>query len=190
MYNCREPEILQKKDALTMVKYLRTVFFVMGLVTFVFQGMGGAAYYKWKDAEGSLHFTDDLTTVPPAFRDRARIQNLPDESINVTPAPAPAPASDTSTDTSSQPVDKYAECQKRVKKEKERWTRQLEENQDKLVELNRMIHRAVTSRKKNEFQRERIAVKERIAQAEKALRDTLPPMENECEAIRYWQGGE
>ncbi len=171
-----------------MIKRPRIVFFVMVLVTFVSYGISGAAFYKWKDAEGNIHFTDDLTRVPPAFRDRARVQNLPEEALNVTPAPPPAAASPSGD--SSQPVDQYAACQKRVKKEKERWTHQLEEDQDRLVELNRMIHRTVTARKRNEFQRERVVVKERIAQAEKALRDTLPPMENECESIRYWQGSD
>ncbi len=171
-----------------MIHGLKTALFVMGLVTFAFQGMALATFYKWQDAGGNIHFTDDLTRVPPSFRERARVQDLPEESINVTPAPSPAAVPP--ADDSSQPVDKYAECQKRVQKEKERWTRQLEENQDRLVELNRMIHRAVTARKKNEFQRERVAVKDRIARSEEALRDTLPPMEHECEAIRYWQGGE
>ncbi len=170
-----------------MRDYGRIVLVGVVLVTFSFPAMSRATIYRWQDAEGNTHFTDDLTRVPPAQRGRVEIQELPEESVNVTPGP-PAPAASTPTPDASAPTDEYAECQKRVQKEKEKWTRQLEEDEDRLVELNRLIHRSVTSRGKNEYQRERVAVKERIGQAEQALRDRLPPLERECENIRYWQG--
>jgi len=167
----------------------RIALFVMALVTFAFPAMVPATIYSWQDAEGNMHFTDDLTTVPPCQRERVMVENLPEQPANVTPAPSPSPPG-TPTGGPSEPGDDYEECQKRVAKEKEKWTRQLEQDEDRLVELNRVIHRATTSRKKNEFQRERVVVKDRIAKSQEVLRETIPPKEHECEAIRYWQGEE
>ncbi len=151
--------------------------------------MPQATIYRWQDAQGNTHFTDDLTRVPPSQRERATVENLPEQPANVTPAPSPPPPA-TPTQDPSEPVDNYKECQKKVTEEKERWTNQLEEDQDRLVELNRVIHRATTSRKRNQWQRERVAVKDRIAKSQQMLLETLPPMEHECETIRYWQGQE
>lgn len=163
----------------------RIALFVLALVTFLFPGMPEATIYMWQDAEGNTHFTDDLTRVPSPYREGAEVETLPEETVNV--APAPPPPAETPENEPTPPVDRYAECQKKVQKERERWTVQLEEDQDRLVELNRLIHRSVISRRKSEYQRERVAVKERIAQSEQALRERLPVLEEECEAIRYWQ---
>jgi lipid II:glycine glycyltransferase (peptidoglycan interpeptide bridge formation enzyme) len=105
-------------------------------------------------------------------------------------APAAPPPSDAPTQDPSEPVDNYKECQKKVTEEKEKWTLQLEQDEDRLVELNKVIHRATSARQTNEFQRERVAVKDRIDKSQQVLLETLPPMEHECETLRYWQGEE
>ena len=178
-----------------MSSYSRIALFVMVAVTIAFLGTSRAAFYKWEDADGNVHFTDDLTNVPPSQRDEARIEDLPEQPVNIIPAPkastAPptAPSATPSRDP-SKPANEYAACKKRVEEEKKRWSDQLTQDQGRLVELNRLIHRATYSRTKNAYQRERVAVKERINQAEEVLRDTLTPLEQECEAIGYWQGNE
>jgi hypothetical protein len=50
-----------------------------------------AQLYRWTDDAGTVHYTTDLATVPPAYRDRARDIGAP------TPGPveAPPPASTT-----------------------------------------------------------------------------------------------
>jgi hypothetical protein len=184
---------LRKKDNLTMRDYGRIALIVMALVTFACPRISQATIYRWQDAQGNTHFTDDLTRVPPSQRERVKVENLPEQPVNVVPAappPSDTPTKDPSEPVDSEPVDNYKECQKKVTEEKERWTRQLEQDEDRLVELNRVIHRATTSRRKNEFQRERVAVKDRIAKSQEVLRETLPPMEHECETIRYWQSEE
>lgn len=173
-----------------MRDFARISLFVMALVTFAFPQITQATIYSWQDAQGNTHFTDDLTRVPPSQRERVKVENLPEESVNVTPAAPPPSAMQTQDPSESEPVDNYKECQKKVTEEKERWTRQLEQDEDRLVELNKAIHRTSISRQKNELQQERVAVKDRIAQSQQALMETLPPMEHECETIRYWQGEE
>ena len=150
-----------------MRDYGRIALFVMALVTFAFPRMSQATIYRWQDAHGNTHFTDDLTQVPPSERDRAKVEDLPERPVNV--APAAPPPSDTPTKDPSEPVDSYKECQKKVTEEKEKWTQQLEQDEDRLVELNKVIHRATSSRKKNEFQRERVAVKDRIDKSQQVL---------------------
>lgn len=172
-----------------MRNYGRIALFVMALVTFAFPRVSQATIYSWQDAQGNTHFTDDLTRVPPSQRDRVEVENLPEDPVNVTPVAVPPP-SDAPTQDPSEPVDNYTECQKKVTEEKEKWTQQLEQDEDRLVELNSVIHRTTSSRQKNQFQRERVAVKDRIAKSQEMLRETLPPMEHECETIRYWQGEE
>jgi hypothetical protein len=34
-----------------------------------------AEVYSWTDESGSLHFTDDQTSIPPRYKDRARRRN-------------------------------------------------------------------------------------------------------------------
>lgn len=179
---------LSKKDDLTMRYYGIIALFVMALVTFAFPRVSQATFYSWQDAQGNTHFTDDLTRVPPSQRERVEVQDLPEYPVNV--APAAPPPSDAPTQDPSEPVDNYKECQKKVTEEKEKWTLQLEQDEDRLVELNKVIHRATSARRKNEFQRERVAVKDRIDKSQQVLLETLPPMEHECETLRYWQDEE
>ncbi len=42
--------------------------------------------YKWTDAQGTVHYTGDLASIPPAFRDTATLLNAPQ------PRPIPPPA--------------------------------------------------------------------------------------------------
>jgi hypothetical protein len=179
--------ILREKDDPTMNTYSRTALFVTMLVTFAFHSPSQATVYKWQDAEGNPHFTDDLMTVPPSYRERVQVQDLPEPAIQVAPA---LPASDEPSPDQPEPANKYDECRKKVEEATKRWSDQLTQDQGRLEELNRLIHRAVISREVNEYERERVVLKERIEQAEQMLRDGLPPMEQECESIRYWQGEE
>lgn len=55
----------------------------------------GADIYKWTDDQGTLHFTDDPTTIPPSKRDQMSpfIKEPPPSAAQDAPAPPPsAPA--------------------------------------------------------------------------------------------------
>jgi type IV secretory pathway VirB10-like protein len=181
--------ILRKKDEETMKTSGRFALSVMAVVTILFSGAAQATIYRWQDAEGNTHFTDDLTRVPAPYRGQVEVEALPEAPVSATPAPPP-PVDEPPDNPPPPAANEYEECLKKVQEERERLTRQLEEDEDRLVELNRAIRRSTTSRKKNAYQRERAAVKQRIAKVEQMLTETLPPMERECEVIRYWQGEE
>jgi len=50
-----------------------------------------AQLYRWTDAAGTIYYTTDLATIPPAYRDSARDIGAPTPGPIVTPPPAPAP---------------------------------------------------------------------------------------------------
>jgi len=49
-----------------------------------------ATVYKWVDKEGVVNFTDDLSKVPPSYRDRVEKEETKDVKELVTPPPAEA----------------------------------------------------------------------------------------------------
>lgn len=67
-----------------------------------------AEIYQWVDDQGTVHFTDEITSVPAPSRGKARIllreapvtvEAPPPESYASPPAPAPAPEPGMETDT-------------------------------------------------------------------------------------------
>jgi hypothetical protein len=50
-----------------------------------------AQLYRWSDAAGTIYYTTDLATIPPAYRDSARDIGAPTPGPIVAP-PAPVPA--------------------------------------------------------------------------------------------------
>jgi hypothetical protein len=50
----------------------------------------GATIYKWVDKEGVVNFTDDLSKVPPSYRNRVEKEETKDVKELVTPPPAQA----------------------------------------------------------------------------------------------------
>jgi hypothetical protein len=42
--------------------------------------------YKWVDEKGVINFTDDYTKVPPAFRNRVKIEEYAQQGANAAPA--------------------------------------------------------------------------------------------------------
>lgn len=63
-------------------------------LAFVCAGSVSAEIYKWKDAEGRLHFSQDLGKVPAAYRSQAQGEAIEEGASNVIqryePAPVPA----------------------------------------------------------------------------------------------------
>ena len=56
------------------------IFFILIWFTDV-----NAAIYKWRDENGIIHFTDNLTKVPKAFREKPFIKDLPHRKIKSEP---------------------------------------------------------------------------------------------------------
>ncbi len=65
--------------------------------------------YQWTDDQGTVHFTDELSAIPPAARGKERmLLREPPVSIESPPAayvPAPAPAAESGSGEAAETVD-------------------------------------------------------------------------------------
>lgn len=148
--------------------------------------------YQWTDAEGTTHLTDDLTRVPPLQRDKVEIVSLPDETP---PQSSPSeekenadtlPAQESRTELEEMLVDPVAACQGAVRGEAMKLKKQMDADTKRLEELTRQIHRTALSRQKNELQRERVAVKNRLEEARARLEGELVVRARQCRMEPDW----
>ena len=72
-----------------MTKIVKMAIFL--LLLWVLPSISHAAdIYKWVDKDGSVNFTDDLSKVPPEYRDQVKTEEVTDSEKTQTPTPAPA----------------------------------------------------------------------------------------------------
>lgn len=161
---------------------------VLVVAGFVFAGQ----VYRWTDAEGTSHFTDDFTQVPPAQREKAEILDLPDRTPD---RPSPQEAEEgAETRAGEEPrselkemlVDPLAACQGAVRGEAIALKKQMDRDTKRLEEVNREIHRTAVSRVKNDLQRERAALKDRLEEARARLEGELAARARECRMEPDW----
>jgi len=50
-----------------------------GMMMFV--GSSDAEYYKWVDQKGNVHFTDDVSSIPEEYQDKAKKQTTAEDSM-------------------------------------------------------------------------------------------------------------
>jgi len=60
-----------------------------------------ADIYKWVDKDGAANFTDDLSKVPPEYRDQIKTEEVRDSQQTQTSTPAPASVQKTEKVTDS-----------------------------------------------------------------------------------------
>ena len=65
-------------------------FYILLILLAFFMPAYSATIYKWVDKEGAVNFTDDLSKVPPAYRDRVKTEERKDVKEEVTPPPPQA----------------------------------------------------------------------------------------------------
>jgi len=68
---------------------------ILFLLLVLFSLSNSAVIYKWVDKSGSVNFTDDISKVPPEYRDQIQIEETGDVEKTQTPSPAPASAGKT-----------------------------------------------------------------------------------------------
>jgi len=55
--------------------FLKSILTLAGILFFAVQGTAGvSSFYKWKDEQGKVHFTDDPLKIPPSHRSPARVE--------------------------------------------------------------------------------------------------------------------
>jgi len=65
-------------------------FYILLILLAFFMPAYSATIYKWVDKEGAVNFTDDLSKVPPAYRNRVETEERKDVKEEVTPPPPQA----------------------------------------------------------------------------------------------------
>lgn len=68
---------------------MRKLFILLILLIFSVPSYA-ATVYKWVDKEGVVNFTDDLSKVPPSYRNRVKVEERKDVKEEVTPPPPQA----------------------------------------------------------------------------------------------------
>jgi hypothetical protein len=68
---------------------VRKIFILLMLLVFISPSYA-ATIYKWVDKDGVVNFTDDLSKVPPSYRNRVEMEERKDVKEKVTPQPRAA----------------------------------------------------------------------------------------------------
>ncbi len=69
------------------IGFLKSVLVLGGVFFFAVQGIAGvSSFYKWKDEQGKVHFTDDPLKIPSQYRSPAKV-----EKRRGLPPPKPEP---------------------------------------------------------------------------------------------------
>ena len=163
--------------------FMKTLFSVF-VFFFVFTQFTAASMtYEWIDAQGTTHFTDDLPMVPSQYRKDVKEISLPEPSVPDKSPQVDQPSSNQKKDAEKK-ADAYETCKKQLEETKKKLEAQLASDRKNLEELTRGIHRTATTRYKSRMKRERVALKNRIAETEEKLQKELPLQKQECERRR------
>jgi hypothetical protein len=73
---------------------MKEIFTILVVLLFAFPLQAGTLY-KWVDRQGVVNFTDDLTKVPPSYRNQVEVEESKDVQEEVTPSPPQAVNPDT-----------------------------------------------------------------------------------------------
>jgi len=65
-------------------------FAILFLLLVLVSISNAAPIYKWVDKDGTANFADDLSKVPPEYRDQVKREEVKDSPQTQTPSPAPA----------------------------------------------------------------------------------------------------
>jgi len=68
---------------------MKEIFSIFVILLFALPLQAGTVY-KWIDKEGVVNFTDDLSKVPPSYRNRVEVEERKDVKEEVTPPPPQA----------------------------------------------------------------------------------------------------
>jgi hypothetical protein len=155
-----------------------------------------ASVYKWVDKEGTVHFTDDLSKIPPEYRDQVQTEEV--SSPGKPEASPPAPASVPKTEDVKR--DALGRGEEYWKETVRPWKKQLKEATEDRENLNQKIDDALEvvkgrylSKTQYNFKRaelerlmeERVAAEGKIKEAKAAL-DKIAKEAEDAKADPAW----
>lgn len=119
---------------------MKVVCFAILILLLVLPSVSHAAdIYKWVDKDGTAHFTDDLSKVPPEYRDQVKREEVKDSPQIQTPTPAPASVKKTGEATR----DAHGRGEEYWRETVRPWKKQLKQAQEDYKNTNLKIDDAL-----------------------------------------------
>lgn len=143
--------------------------------------------FRWLDEDGTPHFTNHLSKVPPTSRDRAEVQSIPD-------LPRVKPIAPLGSVRPSRNIDMNGHDERWWRKRIQRWRSRKEERTLTLAEVEEKLGRLRFENKTIFFKeaetgrllRDIEKLKQEIRQAEEALQTALPEEARKAGAPPGW----
>ena len=123
------------------MKIIGTAMLLLLLVGVSVSGAG--LIYKWVDKDGTPHFTDDLSRVPPEYRNQIQTEETRDSEKTRTPSQAPASVEKTGEEKRDAHGMNEDYWRDRVRP----WKKQLVEARERYEEINGRIDDALEAAK-------------------------------------------
>jgi len=158
---------------------MKEIFSIL-VILFFASSLQAGTIYKWVDKEGVLHFTDDLTQVPPSYREQVETEESKDVKGAVTP-PAPQAVTrenkeeETSTDIYGRDEDWWRDqvrpWKERLREANENLDRVTKEFAEKTEEMGRkgLVSRARYQAEANKYNEEKMKYEAQITEANEML---------------------
>jgi hypothetical protein len=159
---------------------MKKIFLILAILFFT-SSLQAGTIYKWVDKEGGVHFTDDLSQVPPSYLDRVETEESKDVKGGVTPPPSQAVTpenkeEETTTDIYGQDEDWWRDQVRPWKEQLKESTENLEKAQKKFTEKTEELSqknlgsRARLKVESDKFKEEKAKYEAQIAKANEMLR--------------------
>ena len=104
---------------------MRRIFYILLVFMIFISPVYAGPIYKWTDEKGVVHFSDDLSNVPPAYRDRVGTEKW--EDIQKPGAPPSAPPQTPLQRGEEVKTDTYGQDEAYWKQRVRPWKERLEE---------------------------------------------------------------
>lgn len=103
---------------------MRSMIYILFFLIFI-SLVYAQTVYKWTDEKGVIHFSDDLDGVPPAYRDRVKVEKW--EDIRKPEASSPAPSGTPLQNKEEGQTDIYGQDEAYWRGKVRPWKEQLQE---------------------------------------------------------------
>jgi hypothetical protein len=159
---------------------MKEIFLILVILIFT-SSLQAGTIYKWVDKEGVIHFTDDLTQVPPSYREQVETEESKDVKGEVAPpAPQAVPREskeeETTTDIYGRDEDWWRDQVRPWKERLKEANENLEEARKKFTEKTEELSqknlgsRARYKVESDKFKEEKAKYEAQIAEANEMLR--------------------
>ena len=174
---------------------MRKLFILLILLIFA-APVFAATIYKWVDKDGVVNFTDDISKVPPSYRNRVETEERKDVKEEVTPRPPQAATrqdepEEIKKDIYGRDETWWRETVHKWKEKLKEATENLQKVEDKFAEdtgrigQSGYVSRARYQDKANKFEEEKKKYKAQIAEANQML-EKLSKEAEESKADPAW----